>query len=83
MGQTADPWADGRETLRLRVRGVGESEGLFYQLEATERIAIRLEDGRMVDQVVSHEAMSEWGAHLEVTIGIPDAVPPEVVTRSI
>ena len=43
-------WQTACETLRLRVRGEAESEGLRYRLQATERIAIRLNNGRMVDR---------------------------------
>ena len=44
------PTPDGRPTLSLRVRGAAESEGLTYVLEASEQIAIRLQDGRLVEQ---------------------------------
>ena len=74
--EPAAPLADGRETLRLRVRGEAESEGLRYRLEATERIAIRLDDGRMIDQqLVAHESLLRSGERpLAVTLAIPDAV---------
>ena len=74
--EPAAPLADGRETLRLRVSGEAESEGLRYRLQATERIAIRLVNGRMVDQeLVAHESLLRSGERpLAVTLGIPDAV---------
>ena len=74
--EPAAPLADGRETLRLWVRGETESEGLRYRLEATERIAILLDKGRMVDQeLVAHESLLRSGERpLAVTLGIPDAV---------
>ena len=74
--EPAAPLADGRQTLLLHVRGDAESDGLRYQLEATERIAIRLADGRMVDQeVVAHESLLRSGERpLAVTLGIPDVV---------
>jgi hypothetical protein len=74
--EPAAPLEDGRQTLLLRVSGDAESEGLRYLLEATERIAIRLSDGRMVDQeVVAHESLLRSGERpLAVTLGIPDAV---------
>lgn len=74
--EPAAPLEDGRQTLLLRVSGDAESEGLRYLLEATERIAIRLADGRMVDQeVVAHESLLRSGERpLAVTLGIPDAV---------
>ena len=74
--EPAAPLADGRETLRLLVRGEAESEGLRFRLEATERIAIRLDNGRMVDQeLVAHQSLLRSGERpLAVTLGIPDAV---------
>ena len=74
--EPAAPLADGRESLLLRVRGDAESKGLRYLLEATERIAIRLNDGRMVDQeLVAHESFLRSGERpLAVTLGIPDIV---------
>ena len=70
------PQADGRATLLLQVRGDAESAGLSYQLEAMERIAIRLEDGRMVNQeLVAHESLLRSGERpVAVTLDIPDAV---------
>ena len=58
------------------MRGDAESEGLRYMLEAKERIAIRLSDGRMVDQeLVAHESMLRSGERpLAITLGIPDTV---------
>ena len=41
----ASPTPDGRPTLSLLVRGVAESEGLTYALEASEQIAVRLDNG--------------------------------------
>ena len=74
--ESAAPLADGRETVLVRVRGEAESEGLRYRLEAMERIAIRLDDGRMVDQeLVAHESLLRSGERpLAVTLAIPDAV---------
>ena len=74
--EPAAPLSDGRETLLLRVRGEAESKGLRYQLEATERIAIRLNDGSIVDhELVAHESLLRSGKRPpEVTLGIPDAV---------
>ena len=74
--ETAAPLEDGRQTLLLQVNGVAESEGLRYLLEATERIAIRLSDGRLVDQeLVAHESLLRSGERpLAVTLAIPDAV---------
>ena len=74
--EPAAPLADGRKTLRLWVRGEAESEGLRYWLEATERIAIRLDNGSIVDQeLIGHESLLRSGERpLEVTLGIPDAV---------
>ena len=60
--EPAAPLKDGRQTLLLHVEGVAESEGLRYLLEATERIAIRLRDGRLVDQeLVAHESLLRSG----------------------
>ena len=74
--EPAAPLADGRETVLVRVSGQAESEGLRYRLEAMERIAIRLDDGRMVDQeLVAHESLLRSGERpLAVTLAIPDAV---------
>ena len=74
--EPAAPLADGRETLLLRVRGDAESAGLSYRLEALERIAILLTDGRMVDhELVAHESLLRSGERpLAVTVHIPDAV---------
>ena len=74
--EPAAPLSDGRETLLLRARGDAESEGLRYRLEAMERIAIRLNGGRIVDQeLVAHESLLRSGERpLAVTLAIPDAV---------
>ena len=74
--EPAAPLDDGRQTLLLHVRGTAESDGLSYQLEATERIAIRFADGRMEDQeLIAHESLLRSGERpLAVTLGIPDTV---------
>ena len=73
--EPAAPLDDGRQTLLLQVNGEAESEGLRYQLEATERIAIRLNDGRIVDQeLVAHESLLRSGERPLAITGIPDIV---------
>ena len=74
--EQASPLADGRETLLLRVSGDSESGGLRFRLEAMERIAIRLDDGRISDQeLIAHESLLISGERpLAVTVQIPDAV---------
>ena len=74
--EPAAPLADGRQTLQLRVHGEAESEGLRYRMEAIEKIAIRLNDGRIVDQeLIAHESLLRSGERpLAVTLGIPDTV---------
>ena len=67
---------DGRETLLLRVSGDFEAGGLRFRLEAMERIAIRLDAGRISDQeLIAHESLLRSGElPLAVTLQIPDAV---------
>ena len=74
--EQAAPLSDGRETLLLRVSGDAESNGLRYRLEAAERIAIRLDSGRIVDQeLIAHESLLRSGEPpVAVTLHIPDAV---------
>ena len=49
--EPAAPTPDGRPTLSLRVRGAAESEGLTYALEASEQIAIRLDNGQLLSLI--------------------------------
>jgi hypothetical protein len=74
--QPAAPTPDGRPTLRLRVQGAAESEGLTYSLEASEQIAIRLEDGELVDQeLLAQQSLLRSGERpLAVIVSIPDVV---------
>ena len=53
-----------------------ETEGLRFRLEAMERIAIRLDAGRISDQeLIAHESLLRSGElPLAVTLQIPDAV---------
>ena len=53
-----------------------EAEGLRFRLEAMERIAIRLDAGRISDQeLIAHESFLRSGERpLAVTVQIPDAV---------
>ena len=53
---------DGRPTLSLQVRGAAESQGLSYSLEASEQIAIRLDNGQLVDQeLVAQQSLLRSG----------------------
>ena len=72
----AAPMPDGRPTLSLRVRGTAESEGLNYTLEATEQIAIRLENGQLVEQeLLAQQSLLRSGERpLAVNVAIPDVV---------
>ena len=74
--EPAAPTPDGRLTLSLRVRGVVGSEGLTYALEASEQIAIRLEDGELVDQeLLAQQSLLRSGERpLAVDVVIPDVV---------
>ena len=72
----AAPTPDGRPTLSLRVRGVAESEGLTYALEASEKIAIRLDNGLLVEQeLLAQQSLLRSGERpLAVKVAIPDVV---------
>ena len=74
--EPAAPTPDGRPTLSLRVRGAAESEGLTYALEASEQIAIRLDNGQLVDQeLVAQQSLLRSGERpLAVDVAIPDVV---------
>ena len=74
--EPAAPTPDGRLTLSLRVRGAAESAGLTYALEASEQIAIRLEDGELVDQeLLAQQSLLRSGERpLAVDVVIPDVV---------
>jgi hypothetical protein len=68
--------SDGRPTLSLRVRGAAESEGLTYSLEASEQIAIRLDNGQLVEQeLLAQQSLLRSGQRpLAVNVAIPDVV---------
>ena len=70
------PTLDGRPTLSLRVRGVAESEGLTYALEASEKIAILLDNGQLVDhELLAQQSLLRSGERpLAVNVAIPDVV---------
>ena len=74
--EPAAPTPDGRSTLSLSVRGAAESEGLSYVLEATEKIAIRLDSGQLVEQeLLAQQSLLPSGQRpLEVNVAIPDVV---------
>ena len=74
--EPAAPTPDGRPTLSLRVRGAAESEGLTYALEASEQIAIRLDNGQLVDQeLLAQQSLLRSGERpLAVDVAIPDVV---------
>ncbi len=74
--QPAATTPDGRPTLSLRVQGVAESEGLTYALEASEQIAIRLDNGQLVDQeLLAQQSLLRSGERpLAVDVAIPDVV---------
>ena len=74
--EPAAPTPDGRLTLSLQVQGAAESEGLTYALEASEQIAIRLEDGELVDQeLLAQQSLLRSGERpLAVDVVIPDVV---------
>ena len=68
--------SDGRPTLSLRVRGAAESEGLTYFLEASEQIAIRLDNNQLVEQeLLAQQSLLRSGQRpLAVNVAIPDVV---------
>ena len=67
---------DGRRSLELVVRGEREGDGLRYRLDASQRLAVRIEAGRMLEQeVLSEQSLLHSGAAaVPVTLAIPDAV---------
>ena len=74
--EPAAPTQDGRSTLSLRVRGTAQSEGLTYALEASEQIAIRLDNDQLVDQeLLAQQSLLRSGERpLAVNVAIPDVV---------
>ncbi len=72
----AEPLADGRSTLLVTANGATTAQGVSYQLQSEERLAIRTDAGRLVAQdVISQESLLRSGARpLQVTMGIPDVV---------
>ena len=82
--EPAEPTPDGRPTLSLRVRGAAESQGLTYSLEASEQIAIRLEDGELVDQeLLAQQSLLRSGERpLAVDVASPTWCSPAAVMTS-
>jgi hypothetical protein len=74
--QPAEPLADGRSTFVVTVNGATTAQGLGYQLQSEERLAIRTDAGRLVAQdVISQESLLRSGKRpLQVSMGIPDVV---------
>ena len=72
----AAPLADGRSTFLVTVNGATTVQGVSYQLQSEERLAIRAEAGRLVAQdVIWQESLLRSGKRpLQVTMGIPDVV---------
>ena len=51
----ADSLKDGRPTFEVTVNGVGEADGLRYRLEASQRLALSIQGGRILDQQLLEE----------------------------
>ena len=72
----AAPLVDGRSTFLVTVNGATTVQGVSYQLQSEERLAIRIDAGRLVAQdVISQESLLRSGKRpLQVSMGIPDVV---------
>ena len=72
----ADSLKDGRPTFEVTVSGVGEADGLRYRLEASQRLALRIKGGRILDQQLLEEQslLRSGDKPLPVSLEIPDAV---------
>jgi hypothetical protein len=72
----AAPLADGRSTFLVTVNGATTAQGVSYQLQSEERLAIRTDAGQLVAQdVISQESLLRSGKRpLQVSMGIPDVV---------
>ena len=72
----ADSLKDGRPTFEVTVNGVGEADGLRYRLEASQRLALSIEGGRILDQQLLEEQslLRSGDQPLPVSLEIPDAV---------
>ena len=70
------PTADGRQTLEVVVKGQRQANGLTYRLEATQRLAVQMEAGRLLEQeLLAEQSLLRSGtAALPITLEIPDAV---------
>ncbi len=74
--RSADSLKDGRSTYEVTVNGVGEADGLRYRLEASQRLALSIQGGRILDQQLLEEQslLRSGDKPLPVTLEIPDAV---------
>ena len=72
----ADSLQDGRPTFEVTVTGVGEADGLRYRLEATQRLALSIQGGRILEQQLMEEQslLRSGDQPLPVSLEIPDAV---------
>lgn len=70
------PGITGHQTLELLVRGERSADGLTYRLEASQRLMVRIEAGRLQEQeLLSDQSLLRSGtAHLPITLEIPDEV---------
>jgi hypothetical protein len=71
-----EPLRDGRPTLDVSLSGTRQQGAIRFRLEASQRLAVRTEAGRIVEQeVVREQSLLRSGtAPLPVSIRIPDAV---------
>ena len=72
----ADSLQDGRPTFEVTVTGVGEADGLRYRLEASQRLALSIQGGRILEQQLMEEQslLRSGDQPLPVSLEIPDAV---------
>lgn len=70
------PTADGRQTMEVSVQGQRQADGLTYRLEASQRLAVQMEAGRLLNQeLLAEQSLLRSGtAALPITLDIPDAV---------
>ncbi|QEY33513.1 hypothetical protein EVJ50_11815 [Synechococcus sp. RSCCF101] len=68
--------ADGRDSLKVSVRGTREDGPIRYRMQASQRLAIRSQGGRLLEQEVIEEQslMRSGDTPPPVSVRIPDAV---------